>query len=317
MAAPILQNLAGILGPVILVGAMALVASGLALIASSNRIRDEMLARRVGMVQPGAALVADGSEENAGPSEEHLFRLPVRGMSEPSQREVVRRFSKLKVSAGHAHSYFVATRLIVAASLGALTFFWASNIAAIAAFPLIPVAIMVMAAILGWFVPMMVIAHSVKQRSKVVRSGLPDALELLVVCVEAGLSLEDGLDRVVNELRRSQPALADELALTLADLKILPSRDQALANLAERVDVPSVRSVVTTLAQTLRYGTPLAQSLRVVAAELRNDYLVELEERANRLPAYLTLPVIVFLMPTIFLIVGGPAALRLLDAFQR
>ena len=145
---------------------------------------------------------------------------------------------------------------------------------------------------------------------------MPDALELLVVCVEAGLSLEDGLDRVVTELRRSQPALADELDLTLADLRILPSRDQALLNFAERIDIPNVRSVVTTLAQTLRYGTPLAQSLRVVAAEMRDDFLIELEERANRLPAYLTLPVILFLMPTIFLVVGGPAALRLFDAFH-
>jgi tight adherence protein C len=164
---------------------------------------------------------------------------------------------------------------------------------------------------------MMFISYGSNRRVKEVRAGLPDALELLVVCVEAGLSLEDGLDRVVTELKRSQPALADELSLTLADLKILPSRDQALANLAARVDVPSVRSVVTTLAQTLRYGTPLVQSLRVVAAEMRNDYLIEIEEKANRLPAYLTLPVIVFLMPTIFLIVGGPAALRLIDAFVR
>jgi tight adherence protein C len=103
----------------------------------------------------------------------------------------------------------------------------------------------------------------------------------------------------------------------LADLRILPSRDVALTNFAERVDVPSVHSVVTTLAQALRYGTPLAQSLRVVAAELRNDALISLEERANRLPAFMTLPVILFLMPTIFLMVGGPAVLRLLDAFSR
>ena len=174
-----------------------------------------------------------------------------------------------------------------------------------------------MAAIVGWFAPMLFISYGARQHKKAVRSGLPDALELLVVCVEAGLSLEDGLTRVVTELQRSQPALADELSLLLADLRILPSRDLALTNMADRVDVPSVRSVVTTLAQTLRYGTPLVQALRVVAAELRNDYLIELEERANRLPAYLTLPVILFLMPTIFLIVGGPAALRLIDAFAQ
>jgi len=315
MMSSILQDLAMTPGPLTLVGALALVASGLALIASGNRTRDELLARRINKVQPGVTFAAAADE--AQPVEEYLFRLPVRGMSEASQREVVRHFSKLAVSADRAQAYFYATRIIVAAGLGALAFFWARNIAAFGTFPLIPIAIMAAAAIMGWFLPMMLIAYSVKQRAKVVRSGLPDALELLVVCVEAGLSLEDGLDRVVNELRRSQPALADELGLTLADLKILPSREQALTNFAERVDVPSVRSVVTTLAQTLRYGTPLAQSLRVVAAEMRNDYLVELEERANRLPAYLTLPVILFLMPTIFLIVGGPAALRLLDAFHR
>jgi tight adherence protein C len=311
-----LQNFAMVPGLLPLVGALVLVAAGLALIASGNRIRSESLARRVAMVQPGTAPQADSGEE-APPSDDHLIRLPVRGMSEAAQREVIRRFARLGASAGRALSYFVATRFIVAAGLAGVVFFWAANVAALKAQPVVLLAIMAMAAILGWFLPMIFIAYGVKQRTKEVRSGLPDALELLVVCVEAGLSLEDGLGRVVNELRRSQPALAAELGLTLADLKILPSRDQALKNFAERVDIPSVRSVVATLAQTLRYGTPLAQSLRVVASEMRNDYLMELEERANRLPAFMTLPVILFLMPTIFLIVGGPAALRLLDSFLR
>jgi tight adherence protein C len=142
---------------------------------------------------------------------------------------------------------------------------------------------------------------------------MPEALDLLVVCVDAGLSLEDSLARVVSELRRTRPALTDELALTSADLQILPSRDEAFARMADRVDLPSVRSVVATLAQTLRYGTPLAQGLRVIAAEMRNDALVQLEERANQLPALMTVPMMAFIMPTIILIIGGPAALRLMD----
>ena len=317
MTSSVFQNFTTVSGLLTLVGAMMLVAGGLALIASGNRTRDELLARRVDMVQPGIAFGAAGLGEEMKPSRDYLFRLPVRGMSEASQREVVRRFSKFGIPNDRAMTFFAAGRLMVAATLGTLTWLWAGHLVAIEANRVVPIAIMAMGAIIGWFLPMIFIARSVKQRAKVVRSGLPDALELLVICVEAGLSLEDGLDRVVRELARSQPALADELGLTLADLRILPSRDQALTNLAERVNVPSVRSVVTTLTQTLRYGTPLAKSLRVVAAEMRNDYLIELEERANRLPAYLTLPVIVFLMPTIFLIVGGPAALRLLDAFHR
>ena len=125
------------------------------------------------------------------------------------------------------------------------------------------------------------------------------------------------MHRIVVELRRSQPVMADELALTSADLKILPSRDEALRRLAERVDLPSVQSVVTTLSQTLKYGTPLAQALRVVAEELRNDGLLKLEEQANRMPVLLTVPMILFILPSLFLIIGGPAFLKVLDAFTR
>jgi len=302
-------------GLLTLVGAMMLLAGGLALIASGTRTQHDLLGRRVDMVQPHAALTS--GRTGARPSDDDPFRLPGQGIPLASQREVIRLFSKLGVPAHRALTYFLASRLTIAAILGALAWIEARNIATLAASPLLPIVIMAMAAIIGWFLPMMLIAYGVKQRTKAVRSGLPDALELLVVCVEAGLSLEDGLGRVVSELTRSQPALADELGLTLADLRILPNRDQALTNLANRVDIPSVRSVVTTLTQTLRYGTPLAQSLRVVASEMRNDFLIEMEERANRLPAFMTLPVMLFLMPTIFLIVGGPAALRMLEAFQR
>lgn len=297
----------------VLLAALALFAAGIALIASGRRTRNEALVRRVALIEPRSAVAAPRGPSQ--PGGEALFRAPTRGVAEPSQRQIVRALSHVGVKPARALAVFMALRLVVAAIFGIGVFLWASQIQRFSAAPLVPLMMATMAGIVGWFVPMFFISYAVKQRTKAVRSGLPDALELLVVCVEAGLSLEDGFARVVAELQRSQPALADELDITLADLAILPSREQALANLAERVNVPSVRSVVSTLAQTLRYGTPLVQALRVTAAELRNDYLVEMEERANRLPAYMTLPVIIFLMPTIFLIVGGPAALRLIDAF--
>jgi tight adherence protein C len=149
-----------------------------------------------------------------------------------------------------------------------------------------------------------------------IERGLPDAIELLCISVESGLALEDAIDRVVPELWRSQPTMADELALTSADLKILPSRETALRRLSARVAVPSLHSVVTTLTQTLRYGTPLAQALRVVAAELRNNSLIALEERANKMPALLTIPMVLFVLPSVFLIIGGPSALRMIDALH-
>ena len=296
----------------ILLAALMMVLAGFSLLASVDRTRENVLGRRIALVRPAARAAAEETT-----LEGYLVRLPIRGLSEPAQREVVRRLSRLGISSQRTLFYFTLARAVIAVALALLILIWSRHIAAFQANALLPLAAAAMAAIVGWFVPLLLVGYSVSQRTKAVRSGLPDALELLVVCVEAGLSLEDGLDRVVTELARSQPALADELALTLADLRILPSRDQALANLALRVNIPSVRSIVATLAQTLRYGTPLAQSLRVVAAEMRNDYLIELEEKANKLPAYMTLPVIVFLMPTIFLIVGGPAALKLLDTFHR
>lgn len=309
----ILQALADGAGHLLLVAAATLFIGGLALLASRRRMSNEMVTRRVGMVEPYAHRPAI----DALPFEDYLVRLPRLGLSQAEQREVARRMARLGLRRSRALVLFVLGRAGFAALIGLAMLLWARGFPVIAAQPAIGLALFAIGAIIAWFVPLAVIAYNLRQRTREVKAGLPDALELLVVCVEAGLSLEDGLDRVVNELGRSQPALADELGLTLADLKILPSRDQALANFAERVDIPSVRAVITTLAQTLRYGTPLAQSLRVVASEMRNDALITLEERANRLPAFMTVPVILFLMPTIFLIVGGPAALRLFDAFHR
>ena len=309
----LLQAVTGAIDLLPLVAAVMLLAGGMAMVASAGRSRNEVLVRRVAMVEPYIRrAVAHGPA-----LEDYLVRLPLTGLSEAEQREVIRRMAALGVRQNRALLTFILARTGFAAVIGLVLAGWASRFGAVQAQPLIGLALFAMGAIAGWFVPLIFIDRGVRQRTKEVKAGLPDALELLVVCVEAGLSLEDGLDRVVTELRRSQPALADELGLTLADLKILPSRDLALANFAARIDIPSVRAVITTLAQTLRYGTPLAQSLRVVASEMRNDALIDLEERANRLPAYLTIPVILFLMPTIFLIVGGPAALRLFDAFHR
>jgi tight adherence protein C len=172
-------------------------------------------------------------------------------------------------------------------------------------------------AALGWSIPSFALGRLALNRRRAIARGLADAIELLVIAVEAGLSLEDAMHRIVVELRRSRPAIADELAITSADLRILPNRDEALRRLAERVDLPSVHSVVTTLSQTLKYGTPLAQALRVVAEELRNDGLLKLEEQANRMPVLLTVPMILFILPSLFLIIGGPAFLKVLDAFTR
>ncbi len=179
--------------------------------------------------------------------------------------------------------------------------------------PFLSLALAAFAGMMIWLLIVKFLAGSVKAQGRKISRGLPDALELLAVCTEAGYALEQGLKRVASEISYSNPPLGRELSRTWAEMTILPDREQALLNLASRVDLAEVRSLVTTLVQTMRYGTPLAQSLRTTAAEARAQQLAALEEKASKLPAMLTLPVMLFLMPTIFLIVGGPALIRVLD----
>jgi tight adherence protein C len=315
MASSLLSRLTSPQDLLVLLGALAFLASGATLVVSSIRIGHEAIARRLEMVRPRVTVPLTAEEQLV--LAQSLVRVPTSGLPEREQREIVRRLSAFRVPPKYAYAVFTTLRILFAATLAVLTAVFAARMATFAGARIAVLATVAAAAILGWFLPIMAVRSSARRRSKAVAAGLPEALELLVVCVEAGLSLEDGLERIIVELGRSQSELADELSLMSADLKILPSRDEALANLAERVDVPSIRSVVTTLAQTLRYGTPLAQALRVVASEMRNDALIHLEERANQLPALLTLPMMLFIMPTIFLITGGPAALRLIDVLLK
>ena len=172
-------------------------------------------------------------------------------------------------------------------------------------------------AVLGWLLPDLVVNHLAKKRSVSVQRALPDGLDLLVICAESGLSLDMALSRVSGELYKSSPELAEELDLTSAELNFLPERRQALVNLAERTDLRSLRGVVNTLIQTEKYGTPLAQSLRVLSAEMREERMLAAEEKAARLPATLTVPMIVFILPTLFIVLAGPAIIDVSDSLVK
>ena len=169
--------------------------------------------------------------------------------------------------------------------------------------------------ILGAFAPEVFVKNSAQKRIEKIRKALPDAFDLMVICAEAGLSLDATLDRVAREVGRSSPELTDELGLASLELSFLPDRHKALEGLAERVPLSQVRALVSTLIQTERYGTPLADSLRVLAAELRHERLMRAEERAARLPAIMTVPMILFILPPLFIVLVGPAALRIADQF--
>lgn len=163
--------------------------------------------------------------------------------------------------------------------------------------------------------PDIFLKNQIQKRSDAIRKGLPDALDLLVICAEAGLTIDAAFHRVARELGRGYPELGEEFALTAIELSFLNERRQAFENLAQRVDLEAVRGVVTTMIQTEKYGTPLASALRVLSAEFRNERMMRAEEKAARLPAIMTVPLILFILPVLFVVILGPAACSISDTF--
>ncbi len=157
--------------------------------------------------------------------------------------------------------------------------------------------------------------NKITKRTALIRKGLPDALDLLVICAEAGLTVDAAFGRVSRELGRAYPELGDEFSLCAIELSFLSERRQAFENLARRIDLDAVRGVVTTMIQTEKYGTPLASALRVLSAEFRHERMMRAEEKAARLPAIMTVPLICFILPVLFIVILGPAACSISDNF--
>jgi tight adherence protein C len=168
--------------------------------------------------------------------------------------------------------------------------------------------------VLMYKAPDLFLKNRVQKRTHAIRKGLPDALDLLVICAEAGLTVDASFGRVARELGKAYPELGDEFALTSIELGFLTDRRMAFENLAKRIDLDSVRGVVTTMIQTEKYGTPLASALRVLSAEFRNERMMRAEEKAARLPAIMTVPLILFILPVLFIVILGPAACSINDA---
>jgi tight adherence protein C len=175
--------------------------------------------------------------------------------------------------------------------------------------------IVVAALALGWRLPDFVLGRLTARRRRRIEVGMPDALDLLVICAEAGLSLDQSIDQISQYLRPSHPEIAEEFAITAAEMRVMEDRGAALENLARRTDLEILRGVTATLAQAIRFGTSLAESLRVLAAEMRTARLLRIEERAARLPVLLTIPLMMFILPALFMVIGTPVALRIVDFF--
>ncbi|MGZ5925960.1 MAG: type II secretion system F family protein [Rhizomicrobium sp.] len=167
-------------------------------------------------------------------------------------------------------------------------------------------------ALVGYYLPDLFISNATARRQKSIMRAFPDALDLMLICVESGMSIEAALRRVSEEIGSQSIALAEELGLTTAELSYLPDRRQAFDNLAKRCGHPGVKAVAIALNQAEKYGTPMGQALRVTATENREMRMQEAERKAASLPAKLTVPMIIFFLPCLFVVIMGPAAMKVM-----
>jgi tight adherence protein C len=174
----------------------------------------------------------------------------------------------------------------------------------------VKVLICLIASYFGIQMPGLFIKNKIQKRQLSIKRAFPDALDLLLICVESGMSIEAGFKKVSEEIGTQSVALAEELTLTTAELSYLQDRRQAYENLAKRTNIEGVKSVCMALQQAERYGTPLAQTLRVMAQENRDMRMAEAEKKAAGLPPKLTVPMILFFLPVLFVVILGPAGIR-------
>jgi tight adherence protein C len=211
---------------------------------------------------------------------------------------------------GKGLGLFIGSKILLALFSPILTYLFARNVMNLSGLWLI---IATVGGAVGGMLAPEIIATNIRTRHlEKVAAGVPDALDLLVICADAGLALEAGIARVAQEIAPLNPALAQELQQTSHELQIGADMRHAMDNLGERTGLDTLKRLATTLAQSLQYGTPLTQALRTLSAELRAEALVKFEERAGRLPTLMTMPMILFILPCVFLIVAGPAIINVM-----
>ncbi|MBX3512147.1 MAG: type II secretion system F family protein [Xanthobacteraceae bacterium] len=208
---------------------------------------------------------------------------------------------------------FLFFRMVVPIAMFLFAVFYLFVLVPINQPPMVKLGICIGAAFLGMKAPQLFLKNVITRRQQSIRRAFPDALDLLLICVESGMSIDAAFKRVSQEVGSQSVPLAEELTLTTAELSYLQDRRQAFENLAIRTGIDGVKAVCTALIQAERYGTPLAQALRVLAQEIRDQRMSEAEKKAAALPPKLTVPMILFFLPVLFIVIMGPAAIRVME----
>jgi tight adherence protein C len=204
---------------------------------------------------------------------------------------------------------YLALRLMTPIALGLIVFVYSSTVLVDRVPTPVRLGITFAGLIIGYYLPAIFLKNIVQRRQDSIRRAWSDALDLLLICVESGMSIEAALQRVAQEIGSQSVALAEELTLTTAELSYIGDRRKAFENLGNRTGLSTVKSVMTSLIQSERYGTPLGQALRVLAQENRDHRMQEAEKKAAGLPPKLTVPMVLFFLPIIFIIILGPSAI--------
>ena len=166
--------------------------------------------------------------------------------------------------------------------------------------------------VIGFFLPKVIISNATQKRQQEITKAFPDAMDLMVICVESGLTVEGAFDRITHEIGEASPILSQEIGLATAELAFLGDRSRAYQNFGERTGVPAVKSLATALVQSEKYGTPVSIAIKVLANEKRGERMAAAEKKAAALPATLTVPMIVFFLPLLFMVVIGPAIIQVI-----
>ena len=207
---------------------------------------------------------------------------------------------------------FLFFRLVMPAFMLTVTVFYVFVVLHLDQPALVKILICIAATYLGMHLPSLFVKNKISRRQLSIKRAFPDALDLLLICVESGMSIEAGFKKVSQEIGSQSIPLAEELTLTTAELSYLQDRRQAYENLSKRTNLEGVKSVCMALQQAERYGTPMAQTLRVMAQENRDMRMSEAEKKAAGLPPKLTVPMILFFLPVLFVVILGPAAIRVM-----
>ena len=204
---------------------------------------------------------------------------------------------------------YLAARAIAPIFAGVIVFVYSATVFADQVTGSMRITTALIGAVAGFYLPNLFLTNIIKRRQQSIQRAWSDALDLLLICVESGMSVEAALARVSQEIGSQSVPLAEELTLTIAELSFIGDRSKAFENLAERTGMATVKSVVTSLVQSERYGTPVGVALRVLAQENRDDRMAMAEKKAAALPPKLTVPMVGFFLPVIFIVLLGPAGI--------